>query len=48
MTRMICTRPEWSTPDNDYCMCDDACMYKDIMEAGENPCEYCTYWEEKT
>lgn len=46
--KMTCTRPEWSEPSNDYCPCDDP-TYDDILkdlEAGKDPCEECTWWEE--
>lgn len=41
---MTCTRPEWSTPDNDWCPCDaspePACV------SSETSCELCSYWQE--
>lgn len=43
--KTICTRPDWSDASNDYCPCDDA-GYEAAFEAGENPCEDCSWYKE--
>ena len=44
---MICKRPDWSSPDNDYCPCDDPSFAPAVAE-GEVPCEDCRWWMDVT
>lgn len=44
---MTCKRPDWSTPSNDYCPCDDP-SFEPAVAAGEVPCEDCHWWMDVT
>ncbi len=44
---MTCKRPDWSTPSNDYCPCDDP-SFEPAVDAGEVPCEDCHWWMDVT
>ena len=43
---MKCTRPEWSHEANDYCACD-CDLFNDALQAGDNPCEDCSWYREE-
>lgn len=39
---MPCIRPDWSTPENDPCYCDEP-DYDEVLSSGEYPCAEC-HW----
>ena len=41
-----CTRPDWSTYENDECICDRDDEYINMMNADLNPCETCIWYKD--